>query len=377
MSRTASWGLLPLMTLLLATLLVMPTSATHRDPDAPHDLVLRLSGGMPTADPASGAVLLDWRQGEFASWRIDVNEYTIVEVVVDAWFDVERPRQVVPELDDSGQHPDEEHLEPHLFAELKARDVHEVDGPARVVSINGTGNDFVYRVGLPGSGPVVFSLRRDVTPPVFEVGEPSNIEHFRFLLESSTDEPAYGDLRITPEGGEEVPFPTPNLAFRQTYPVQGLDADTVHTYYLLFEDWAGNQARSENMSVRTPARPFALEPVISDLVPAPNSTVSGNIVISANFTSPDSPVAAGGVRLFVDKTELTGGFSVIGNQVRWDPGAPMEPGLHAASVEVRNVAGGVGVARWTFTVADDNEAPGLGVALLALVVVAVAASRRS
>ncbi len=364
-----------LLTTWIVVLVAVPASGQANE----YDGRIHFNGPHPSYEgPTTLAVLESSQAGQAYTWRLQLEkDYTILEIRVDAGFDIERPRQLVPELDDAAQHPSQEHLHPHFFQPLTRHDVSEVDSPARVYNLTEDETGFTYRLGIPGPGPAALSLRRDVTPPVFTVGEPSDITHIGFMLETTTDEFAYGSVQVARPDGEVVPFPTPLPSLQQTYPVQGLQADTDYNVTVVFTDWSGNEATAPTFMVRTAAQPYRPIPEVVAIAPVPESTVAGpNVAIEAQMTSPESPITREGVRLFVDKQEVFEGFTVEAGRLSILVG-PLEPGLHSVSVEVTNVAGGTGRAAWIFTVEDSREAPGPAFAVVALGVMAVAvASRR-
>ncbi len=365
--------------LLLATLSALAAPTASQDAD--YDARVHFDGPTPSYEgPVGLMVLASSQAGEAYSWRLDLEkEYTIIEIGVDSGFDVQRPMQVVPELDDSRQHPDAEHLHPHYFQPLMFSDVTAVDRPARVYNLTGDVSGFTYRLGLPGPGEATLHLRRDVTPPAFTIDEPTDISHIGFLLKTTTDEFAFGNVLVERPNGEVIEFPTPLPSLHQDYPVQGLEADTPHNVTVVMRDWSGNEATAEAFEVRTAPEPERPLPEVEAVAPLPEAAVDGpNVAIEARVTSPLSAVTADGVRLFVDKQEVYDGFTFDGETLTILVG-PLEPGLHSVSVEATNLAGGKGHVAWTFTVNEERGAPGpaLGVVVLAVVAVAALAARRN
>lgn len=385
MACAVLWAPMPRPTrfLLFAVLLfsVLPAATAETYPTA--FTIVIANGEPPTDDAPEGTVLLVKDDGDAWAWDLTLTEdYTVAEVRATG-FDLDRAPQLLPEFDDSAQHAEVDHLHPHFFQEVP-RDVSDVDGAARIVNYTIDGDTVVLRLGLTGPGEATLSLRRDVTPPTFTVGTPTNITHFSFLVKTTTDEFAFGDVRVRPSaGGDEVPNPTAVPALEQTYPVQGLDPATTYVAYAVFTDWSGNEARSPPFTVETAPLPVVPSPAIVALVPAPNSTVAAPTRITASIEGP-APIAASGIRLFVDKREIVDGVSLVqgdaaGTRVTvvHTPAAPLAPGRHSASVEVVDSAGGKALARWSFDVEGSTaEAPGPGfIAILAVGFLALA--RRS
>ncbi len=329
------------------------------------------TGGVPVTQAPPGLIVSSrWEAGEWYEWKLNLNKNTtIAEInIAGGAFDVEWIRQVVPEFNDSAQHPDAPHTHPHAFQVLDRVDVDVIEFPAPeaghkrtpVINITGTLDQFTYRLGLPGPGPATLLLRRDISPPAFEVGEVTELTHFSFHASSTTEEPTLATVYRLEAGAGDEPVPLPTTAYDtvQYFPVQGMQSDTEYTVWYTFTDWAGQVARSDNFSLRTLSAPAAPEPRLVDLRPAPGSTVLGpDVEVQARIVSPESLVPHDRVRLFLDKQEIPDGFTVQWGLVSAAFGG-LKPGLHAVAVEVTNEAGGEGVARWTFTVEEDAGAPG-------------------
>lgn len=354
----------------LVVLLLAPAASA-----APAPTTIRIAlvdGETPTHDAPPGMVHLATDDGDRWAWNLTlVDAYTVAEIRASG-FDLERPRQLLPEYDDAAQHgPNvEAHLHPHFFTEVRS-DVADVDSPVRIVNFTEDGDAIVIRLGLTGPGNATLLLTKDTTPPRFTLGEPTDVNHYRFILKTTTDEFAFGDLRIRPAaGGDEVPNQTPVPALEQTFPVQGLREDTEYVAYVVFTDWSGNEARSETFTVRTLPKPYAEPPDFVVLAPAANSTVEAGPRVLATFDSA-TRVERGGVQVFLDKTAVVD-FSFVRDNVAPNrvtvvvvPEPPLGPGLHHAAVEVTDEAGGKAVARWSFTVAD-RDAPPAGLAALVI-----------
>lgn len=337
--------------------LAAPAGATPGTPD----FTLHFYPGQPPQceGPCPQVTLVSWNAGEHAEWNLTLaKNYTVGDVRIHQAFAVERARQLVPELDD------------HYFFELRSDDLWDVDGPARLYNASGTDGEYVYRLGLPGPGQAVLTLRRDVTAPNYTLGPVQALTHQGFLLTTTTSEYAYADLKIRPMGGgEEVHNPTPLIALEQTFPVAGLRPETPYEVRFRFWDWSDNSVEDDGFTLQTPAKPPAPLPAFSELRPEPNSTVGPqDVIVQARYESPESPVGAGGVRLFFDKKEIHEHSLVPGGLVIYHAPSPLKAGSHSVSLEVLNEAGGFGVARWVFTVAGADFVPGPGLPMVILFV---------
>jgi hypothetical protein len=282
-------------------------------------------------------------------------------------FDVERPRQMVPSL----VVPDTEFPLFHAYPNDR---VWEADGPARVVNVTGSADAIVLRLGVDGPANRTLLIERDVAPPGFTLGEVTNLTHFSFYQETTTDEMALADLQVTRVGAAaHVENPTPDYHIRQRFPVQGLDPASEYDIRVVFTDWAGNSVASDPYRVTTAPRPPAPLPLVEPLSPTPNATVpEGGVVISARIQAVDSPLAENGIRLFYDKREITSDLRYEDEVLTFTPPTASR-GLHSVAVEVTNEAGGLGVARWTFVVGDEGRSATPFPALLALAGLTLAA----
>lgn len=360
--------------MLLALLVTASAQATHPGDERPHDIRIIVDGtNAPVVEDPNGTVARTaWTPGQSSQWALTLDApFTILQVEANGAFDIERPMQLLPSVDDTDRHPGSDHPHPHLFHPLYINDVHETTGAAWVANVTGDAQAFTLRLGLPGPGPATLTLQRDVTPPAFTLGDVEDITHVGFRLETATDEPAIADLRVKAPGVDEVPFPTPAAAWTQTFPVQGLSANTTHDVRVAFTDWSGNQVWSDTFQVTTLPAPARTIPVITPTYPAPDAVVSGHRVrVLAEWSSPGAPVDPASVRFFFDKQEIRTDLRADGDGFAWEPAGRLAPGLHAVSLEVRSQDGGLGVAKWTFTV--DGEATTPLPAVLAVAALAVA-----
>lgn len=319
-----------------------------------------------TRDPEGLLTLENWTRNATLRWSLatDAN-YTVVDVRVHEGFDVTRGRQIVPLV--GGNH----------FVELDDFDGPlAVDRPATVFNLTeGTGPNgsddgnvsWTYRLGIPGPTETNLTLHRDVTPPEHEVDRPRNVSHVGFDLRTETSEVALATLVIEPpEDVDEIVrrFPTPRPAPVQQFPAQGLSANTTYSWHVEFADWSGNTVRTGERPVTTAPAPDPPEPEVTPVSPVPGTTVeSVDVVVEARWESPESPVLAGGIRLFVDKVPIPKGDVVVDeDRVRYLVPDPLPTRNVSVAAEVPNEAGGTGVARWSFAVQDastpaDRESP--------------------
>lgn len=298
------------------------------------------------------------------------NEYTSFEFRVSG-LDIERVKQLVPMLVVSEE-------EFPLFEPFPNKEIWDVDGTGNVFYAMGTPEDVVLRLGVAGPRNVTLALTRDVTPPTFEIGEVSNITHFSWYQETRTNELVLGDLQVRKVGADEwVVNPTPVFHFRQRFPIQGLVPDTEYEAHIIFTDWAGNIAESAIYHVTSAPAPRLPLPVVTPVLPVPNSTIETQFVtFRARVESPESPLDASALSVFVDKRAITTDIRYENGELYYSPPEPLSPGKHSFAVEVYNAAGGKGEAHWTFTVAGSQDTPFTLAPLLAVLAAAAFFMRR-
>lgn len=316
---------------------------------------------VPTTNASEKVHLVGHDPGERYNWTVTVtDDYHVVELVVHDGFDVSRGRQMVPLV--GGDH----------FIELHDRNVTAVDRPATVYNLTERQGAWVYRLGLPGPGERNLTLHRDVTPPEVTMGPVRNITHVSFDVKTRTSEPALAELVLEKPDGSTREQPTPRPGIWQRFPVQGLDADTTYRFHVRVWDWSGNDNRTGTATLTTEPEPDPPEPTVRPLTPEPDATVdgAGGVVVSASFEANGSRVVTDGIRLFFDKEPVDRrNLTIRDGRVSYNAPGPLEPRPYSVSLEVPNEAGGVGVARWSFTVegATTAESPlGAPLALLAL-----------
>lgn len=338
------------------------------------------AAGAPTVE-GEGVTASEFTEGERYAFTLNLTaNYTTFEVTAGPGLDLERPRQLVPALviaaDEAWCKPAKGVCDYTLFEAFPNERIWDVDGPARVFFVDGTASSLRLRLGVPGPVNATLHLQRDVTPPTFTLRPFANVTPIGFYQETVTNELALADLQVRAEGETEwIPNPTTVYHFLQRFPVQGLDADTTHEYRILFWDWAGNEASTPTLTMRTAPEPIRPIPIVTPDAPSPNATVPAEgVLVRATFTSPDSPVAPEGIRLFFDLEEVSARVGVGDGAVAYTPG-PLEPGLHTVSVEITNEAGGKGTTRWTFEV-KGARTPGLPVWAILAVGLLLAAGRR-
>lgn len=347
----------------LAVLLALAPAAAAEDfrVTLVHGQAPRFEGAAVEAELLeAGPGRVEWRLRSAAAWL----EGTVLS---EGWFEVERPRQVVPESRTPGALDDDW----HFFHEVRDPGA---PGPDRLVNLTGQGSAATLRLGFPVNGTAWLRLTRDVEPPGFTLGDPTNVTHFAFHLVTTTTEHALGDLRIRPAaGGEEVPHRTTILALLQRFPVQGLDPDTAYVFDVAFTDWAGNAATSPPVAVRTLPAPELPKPVVVERFPPPGAILGEPVaLIAVAFTGP-AP-RPDGIAVFVDKLAVREGIALNGSRVEVRLAQPLGPGRHSVGVELTSAEGGTAVERWSFEVA--RPAPGPAGAALLLAAAAVLAVRR-
>lgn len=365
----------------LALLVLTVPSALAQGPP-PIDVHIGIDQGSATVEGA-GVELAGVTPGEEYRFTLNLTkEYTTFEVQASG-LAIERPHQLVPHLRiDAGERECARvkgSCEYTLFEQFPDDEIWDIDGVARVFFTNGTATDVVLRLGIPGPVNATLVLVRDVTAPGFTVHPYGNVTTFSFYQETSTEELAIGDLQVRPAGstGEWVVNPTPMFHFRQRFPVQGLDANTTYDARVVFRDWAGNTATSVTYQVRTMERPVVAAPEVRAISPLPDATVGQTgVVVKAEWSDPLN-VTRDGVRVFFDKKEITEGIVYRLGEVTYEPPTPLARGAHSVAIEVQNAEGGLGIARWTFSVGG-SAVPGSGLlAVLATgAVVAIAVRPR-
>lgn len=91
-------------------------------------------------------------------------------------------------------------------------------------------------------------------------------------------------------------------------------------------------------------------PAISNLVPANGSLLAtAKPTVSAAFADDLSGVDPASVRLLLDGTDRTSAAQVTAAGLSFTPSAPLADGSHTAALSVRDLAGNLGQAFWSFT----------------------------
>lgn len=328
-------------------------------------------------DPNGTLELANWTPGESHTWNLTTStDYTTLELRIHDGFNVTRGKQLVPLV--GGDH----------LVELHGQGPESVDEPATVFNLTagGDGNvSWTYRLGVPGPTETNLTLHRDIDPPGYALGAPRNVTDVGFDLRTETTEAALAVLVLDPpEGVDEVVrrFPTPRPASVQRFPVQGLSPDTTYRWSVEFTDWSGNTVRTSPRTVTTAPAPDPPEPVVTPVSPVPNSTVRPTgVVVEARWESPESPVLPGGIHLFVDKVPIPDeNVTIADDRLRYLVPKPLPVREVSVAVEVPNLAGGTGIARWSFVVQEpappDRVTPlGPGVVLAAFAVGGLLAGR--
>lgn len=357
--------------LLLVVLLLLPLATAESSDEIGATITLSPTSA-PAIEAPEGLVRL---KNETAGERYELNltipdEYATFEIRA-IGFEIERARQIVPSLVmSSDEYP--------LFYEFPNDKIWEVDSPARVAFTNGTAQNVVLRLGVPGPANVTLVIERDVTPPAFDLGVVENVTHFSFYQETTTKELAVGDLQVRRLGATEwVQNPTPMLHFRQRFPVQGLQPETEYEARVVFTDWAGNEATTGSYRITTLAAPILPTPIVTPLSPAPNTTINSTFVtLRARVESPDSLLDPNMLSVFFDKRPITSGVRFEDGDVLYSPPEALAPGKHSVGIEVYNEAGGKGEAHWSFEVAGASSETPLSPLLAPLVLAAIALARR-
>lgn len=345
----------------LVALLLWPSAAAQ-----PHEHVdVRI--GIPDAsvvvtDASLGRVTLnDSVPGERYAFTLNLTANQTTFLITARGLAIERARQFVPHLELDAREPacaKPRACEFTIFQEIYNDRVWDVDSPARIANVSGTADDVTLRLGIPGPVNATLVLMRDITPPTFTLTAPTNFTTFGWYQESTTNELSIGDLQVREQGKTDwVQNPTPTFHIRQRFPLQGLTAEHTYESRAVFTDWAGNTATSQVFTVTMPRAPERPMPTVTPVFPAPNASLAlgGVIVVRASIDAQSSPIREGGVRMFFDLKEVSPDVRVVGNEASYSPGA-LAKGMHRVTFEVSNVAGGMGTARWSFTVGEQTVA---------------------
>lgn len=313
--------------------------------------------GEPEASHPGVVELLEASPGESYEWSVNVTEdRVVVDLVLHEGFDVDRPKQLVPQVD--GEY----------LGEVRG-DVTERESPRPLFNLTSEGEPWTYGLSLPGPGELNLTLERDVQPPIVSMGPVADVTHYSFDVATTTDEYAFGALVLhDADRGEQ---PTPRLSLEQRFPVIGLDPDTTYTFHVRAWDWSGNEATTDTETVTTRPEPTPPVPELTVLSPEPNGTVTSldDVVVEVRFESEASPVREGGVSVFFDKAPVPASdVRFEDDRVVFHVEDALDPRSYSVSVEVTNEAGGTAVERWSFTVEEPARAsfPGFVVGVLVL-----------
>lgn len=368
----------------LVLLPVLPTAVASTEDDF---RIVLSPGAPPRVEGDVQATLVRETGGQSLEWNLRTTKARLIGVVdVQGYFDVARPQQVLPEVDDhfppqctpaSGVAPDA--VSRRYFSPVSYTSLEESAECARVSNSTGTPASFQLRVAFPINqtrGNATFALTRDVTPPGFSLGVIRDITHIGFYTETTTTEWAYADLMIRPaEGGETVRNPTALPARLQRFPIQGLKAAMAYTFHVEFTDWSGNQARSEDVAVTTAAAPVVAKPQILAVTPEDESHMADVDLVTVTFADPDHEIT--GVSFFLNKAPVASDLvNIEEGRATFVPTEGLAPGRHHLSVEVTNSAGARAVEQWTVYVEPPAPAPGLEAGLFMTALLTTILTRR-
>jgi hypothetical protein len=356
---------------LIAILLVSGLAVAQPAPDMIH-LVIRIeadgtttmSGMTQLAEPRSAV------PHERYAWNLTLSSPTYIEIrQAPGAFDVERPQQVVPLLDDpANPFP--------LFHPFARAEVWETDGPARVYHYSMDGAASVLRLQVPGPKEAVLRLERDVTAPEYVLEAVTNVTRHAFSIETRTSEFAIGDMQRRPADGSGgwVENPTPAFDRWQRFHVQGLAAGTMYVVQPVFTDWAGNRALAPTFEVTTlppSAGPGPAFTIISP--PADGRLERGSTTpIQVRVTATGDDLDETSLRFFLDLTEIHTGWTFAEGLLHYAPSDAYREGSHVATVEATTLDGARGHVRWTFHVGPVTAADGTPWSLLVIALAAVA-----
>lgn len=356
-----SWGTISLG----AALLVVALAATAT---AQGNLTIDIDADGNTTIDDPDALVTDEtvEPTEAYAWQLNLtDDYHVAHINLDTNLPITEGRQMVPLL--TGSH----------FVEVG--DVATVDRPAKVYNLTRSNGTWNYALGLPGPGETNLTLTRDVTPPSIEFVSVGNHTEIGFDVVTDTSEPALATLYVYDDGEQIQSYPTPRPGPWQKFPVQGLDANTTYEVQVNASDWSGNQVTSPMRNVTTAPAPNPPKPIVTPISPEPNATVSADdVVVRASIDSNGSTVVKDGIRLFFDKERVDNSEITVENgTISYVPAPPLGDRKYFVSLEVENVAGGTGIARWSFTAQNQQTAPSpIGVATLVSTLAALAVVAR-
>jgi glucose/arabinose dehydrogenase/chitodextrinase len=208
------------------------------------------------------------------------------------------------------------------------------------------------------SAPASVSTQPDTTPPSVPTNLATQVvssTQINLSWSASTDNVGVTGYNIY-RGGTFLKSST-------VTPVQdaGLTPGTTYSYTVSSYDAAGNEsAQTAAVTGSTPA-PDNVPPTASMTAPAPGSTVSGTVTVSANASD---NVAVADVDFLLDGVSI-GIDSTAPYSVQWNT-ATTSNGPHALSARARDTAGNFGVTSGVVTVQVSNaQAPPLPAGLVA------------
>lgn len=316
--------------------------------------------------------------GKRYEWELVVPQSAVVGEVrytLDT-FDLERAKQLRPEV--AGSHDGYP-----LFHYLPRSDVWNTDGPVQVYHIHFDGDVAVLRVQIPQTTDARFILERDQRVPRYTLGDVDRVTHYSFYQETRTEELAIGELQVRKVGSDSewVQHPTPQFAFLQKFPVQGLDPDATYDVRAVFTDWSNNTVMSDPYQIRTRALETGDPPTFEVLEPQPDAVLpsGSDVTVRVRVLDGDTAVDPTSLRLFVDLGERTQQFTYAEGILTYRFPAPPADGPHIVSVEATTIDGASEHVKWQFQVGDPAavEASGPAMALaLALLAMAVVCARR-
>lgn len=218
-------------------------------------------------------------------------------------------------------------------------------------------------------------IATDLEPPRMLGYEVTNVTDSSLLLTTRTSEHALAVLRHWHEGREPVVSETPNPSLLQHFPLLALRANTTYSFDVAFRDFSGNERREGPFTFRTAPPAQAPAPRLLSREPEPGAHEGSVRRVAATFEAAAGRIEPWGVRLLVDKRDVTSDALVTGGAVAYEPPQPLGPGLHTVLLDLRNTEGGRERFGWEFTVEPARPIPGAGLAILFLALLAAATAR--
>jgi parallel beta-helix repeat protein len=199
----------------------------------------------------------------------------------------------------------------------------------------------------------IWTFTVDTTPPIITNLQPpdaSITNNSTPMIGANYNDPSGIDVGsvVMEVDGINVTFSATVTAIGVGYIPGAVLSDGIHTVYLEVKDNYNNLATvTWSFTVDT------LPPIITNLQPPDTSTTNDNTpTISADYSDP-SGIDVNSVVLMVNGVDVTSSATVTAGKVSFIPLLALSDGIHTVYLEVKDNAGNLATATWSFTV----EAP--------------------